>query len=263
MSGGISWHALNSACGIYKALNLCIIFHCRSEATAFFYCGVNSNMKIVRYQFCNGVHLIIRHTHYPADITNCGSGLQGTESDYLCHMVCSVLFGNIVDYLLPPFVTEVYIKVGHRHSLGIQKTLKDKVVFHRVDIGYTYAISGNRACARASAGTYGNIPALCKINKVPYDKIVIRVAHFIHGFEFVIKSFYIRFGRIFAVAFFHSLKAFHFEILKVVHIIRGCKIRKFRITELKIKVTHIGNLGGVFHSLGNIEEKRKHFFLTL
>ena len=166
MCRGISRHTLNPACRVNKPSNILALLNRRFKLLTSFDSLVNSYVQAVRYHLRNCVNSVIRQAHNSADVTNGRPRLQGTEGHNLRNVVGTVFFGYIVDNLLPSFVAEVNIKVGHRHSFRIEKALKNQVVFHRVKVGYSDTVRRKRACAGASAGAYGNIPAFCKSNEI-------------------------------------------------------------------------------------------------
>ena len=82
-------------------------------------------------------HLIsepIRLVLNPRYISNhrlCG---HGTEGDDLRDRFSTIGICHIFDHLIAAIHTEINVKVGHRYTLGIQKSLKQQIVGQGVDI---------------------------------------------------------------------------------------------------------------------------------
>ena len=117
-------------------------------------------------------------------------------------MIRAVFVYNIVDDLTPALEAEVNVKVGHTDSLGIQKSLKEQVILHRVNASYAYAVGADACSTRASAGADGDAHALCVANEIVDYQVVIRVAHFVDYAELVFETVNILLRRGIAVAFF-------------------------------------------------------------
>ena len=215
-------------------------------------------MKIIRHKLGNGVNCGIRHTHCPAYISYSRLCCKSTESNDLSHMVCAVFLRYIIYNFTSSYITKINVKVRHRHPFRVQKSFKKKIIFHRVKVRNFHTICRNRAGTRTSAGTYGNTFAFGKRNKIGYNKIVVGIAHFFNRFKLIVKAVVILFRRIFAVPFFHTLLAKHFEIFKMVHIIRRLVIRQFGVTELKIKVAHIADNLGIVYRFGRVGKNLPH-----
>ena len=213
--------------------------------------------------FYNRINPCIRHTHNSADITQSRLCLKCAECYNLCNMVCTVFLGYIFYNLTPAFVAKIYVKIGHRHTLRIEKTLKNKVVFHRVKVGYSDTVSSKRTCTRTSARTYRNILAFGKTHKILNYQIIIRIPHFVYGFKLIFKAVNVALRHRFTVSFVKTLVAHLPEKLKMVHIIRRCKIRKFCVAEFKIEVARICNFLSIFYCTRSVTEQFRHLAFTL
>ena len=70
-------------------------------------------MKIIWHKLGNSVNSSIRHTHRPAYIPDCSFGGKCTESNDLCHMVCTVFLRYIINNFAPSDIAKIYIKIRH------------------------------------------------------------------------------------------------------------------------------------------------------
>src|SRR5699024_5737823 len=86
-------------------------------------------------------------------------GFHGTEGNNLRNFVFAPSLSGVLDHLTTAAVIEVDIDIGCRGSLWVQKSLKQQVVFNRVDIGNGQGISHQstrcRTTARADPNTDG------------------------------------------------------------------------------------------------------------
>src|SRR5690625_7768071 len=100
------------------------------------------------------------------------------------HLIPAVLLHHIVDHPLASVVVKVDIDIRHRDPLRAQKTLKQKVVLQRIDVGDPDAISHHRASCRPTSLTdkYSHLPVCCnevlddqdiasQANRVPEHKL--------------------------------------------------------------------------------------------
>ena len=115
-------------------------------------------------------------------------------------MVGAVFFNNIVYNFASAFITEINIEIGHTDALGIEESLEQQAVFHRIDAGYTDSIGGYTARSRTSAGADGYIAAARMIYEIVDYKIIVDIAHAADDRELVVEALLILLGDIFAVA---------------------------------------------------------------
>ena len=78
----------------------------------------------IRYQFgqCIGFHQW--QIHYTCYVFDTHLGGHGTIGNDLRYLVLAIFFHHIIDHFLTAFIIEVRIDIGHRLTIGIQKTLK-------------------------------------------------------------------------------------------------------------------------------------------
>ena len=91
--------------------------------------------------------------------------------------VASVALGHVPDDLVAAVVREIDVHVGHRDAFGIQESLEQQSVSHRVDIGDAQAVGGQRARGRAATGSHRD-PLLARVaDEVPDDQEVAGESH--------------------------------------------------------------------------------------
>ncbi len=121
------------------------------------------------HKLCNGVHRAVGNVHYAPHIADDAARGKRAEGDDLRHVVGAVFADYVVDYLLPPLIAKIDIKIRHGNTLRIQKAFKQQVILDGIDIGNAHAVRGKAARAGAAPGPYGDPSAFCVIDKVVYD----------------------------------------------------------------------------------------------
>ena len=140
MSGSVARHTLNTARHINKLLCFGAAFIEGFKLRRDFERAVNGNFQFVRYLLCNGIHCRIRQAENTANVAYRRARRKSSERYYLRHVVISVFLDNIIYDLLTSDIAKVNVKVGHTDPFGIEKTLKQQVIFHRVNSGYADAV---------------------------------------------------------------------------------------------------------------------------
>ena len=103
-------------------------------------------------------------------------------------MVTAVLLSYIVDYSLSFFVAKIHIKVRHTYPFRVEKSFKNQIVLHRVNVCDAYAVSAQTGGAAAPAGAYRYIVTLGIVYKIVNYKIVINKAHFCYNAYLVFQA---------------------------------------------------------------------------
>ncbi len=57
--------------------------------------------------------------HLSPDVADDGSRKHGPESDYLRHILLSILLRHVIYHLLPSLETKIYINIRQTYSLGV------------------------------------------------------------------------------------------------------------------------------------------------
>ena len=222
-------------------------------------CFVDGHVKLKRDCLGDGIRLGIAHTHGPGNISYSLLCLHGSEGDYLGNSALAVLSGNIVDYLLAAFITEVYIYIGHADPFRIEETLKNQIVPDRVNVGYLKAVGHNGAGCRSSARAYHNAVCLGVVYEIPYNQEIFNISHGFYGVQLVVQSFVKLRSRVFSVSFVKARLTELSQIFVVVLAFGSFEFRQMVLAEFKVKIAGIGHQLRVIHSLRQICKDFSHF----
>ena len=200
------------------------------------------------------VYLRIRNIQYAAHVLYGGTCGKRSERDYLGDVVRAVFFNDIIDYFSPALVTEVDVKVRHRHALGIQESFEEKVILHRINICDTDAIRNYTARSGASSGSHRDSLGLREAYEIKDYEVVIRIAHAVHDTELIVKSLFVLCEFIFresGVSLLKACRGERAEILRVIPAVRHLKMRQLCDAEFKFHITAFCNECRVVYSLGH------------
>ena len=152
--------------------------------------------RVLRHHLGEPVDLAIGHLQDAADVAQHRAGLQRTEGDDLADLVAAVLLLDVADHLLAAVLAEVDVEVGHRHAVGIEKTLEQQGEAQRIDIGDGRRIGDQRARARAAAGPDRDPLRLGPFDEVGNDQEVAGEFHLLDDAELEIQPLAILLDRI-------------------------------------------------------------------
>ena len=178
-------------------------------------------------------------------------------------MIGAVFVNDVFDYFAPALIAEIHVKIGHTDTLGIEKSFKKKIIFHRVNSRYSDTVGGNTSCARASARSYGNTLGFCVSDKIMNYQEIIDITHFVDDVKLIIQPVKILLGRIVAVVAVHSGNALLLKPFKMISAVGNFKMRKLRVAELKVVIALFGNYTCIFNSLRYMGKKLPHLLLAL
>ena len=139
--------------------------------------AVNGHADGKGHVFGNAVHLGVGKTHDTSNIADGLSCRHRAKGHDLRHMVFAVFFGYIFDDLAAALVAEIHVKIGHAHALRVEKTLKQKSVFYRVDVGNAKCERCKAACTRTASGADRNALTLGMRNKIVDNEVIFGVSH--------------------------------------------------------------------------------------
>ena len=169
-------------------MDLFLLFVGLSKLRIHFQGPVYGHIQLRRDHFCDHVHLGIGHIQHTAHIPDHTPGSQGTKSNDLHHPVLAILFHHIIDHFLAPFKAKVHVNIRHRYTLRIQKTLKKKIIFDRIQPGDPQRIGYQASGCRTPSRPHHNIMIPGIFNKIPYDQEIIHIAHVSDGIQFVLQA---------------------------------------------------------------------------
>ena len=187
VNGNVTRHALQCHGGIDQlTVFVCII-------VKLFQLGqlkrmLQGNAQLCGHGFGNGVHLSIRHAHGSAAIADGGTRSKRTKGNDLRHVFPAVPLCHVINDLVTAVIAEININIGHADAFGIEKTLKQQIIANGIHVGNAQRKRHKRACARASAGSYGNAAALGKAHVVLHDQKIIGISHLHDDVKLVLDS---------------------------------------------------------------------------
>ena len=123
----------------------------------------------------------ILHTGHILDTVLSGHCAVG---DNMGTVLVSVLIHYPLQHLASSIVLEVGIDIRQRDTVGVQETLEQQVVFQRIQLGDSQAISYHTTSGRATSWSYPHIQVLTgRIDKVLHNKEVSRETHRLHDVQ--------------------------------------------------------------------------------
>ena len=97
--------------------------------------AIEGHLRIEGNEFGELVDETIGETQHATDVAHHRFGRHGAVGDDLCHLVTTVARGHVFYDFIAAVHAEVDVEIGHRHALGIEETLEQKIVFERVEFG--------------------------------------------------------------------------------------------------------------------------------
>ena len=186
-------------------------------------------------------------------------------------MAGTVFFNHILHDPASTFIIKININIGHTHTIRIQETLKQQIVFNRVYIGDPQTIGYHRTSGRTPTRPNGNIQITGFPNKIFYNQKVARITRFFNNIQFEVNAFFdvlsefgISFfgsliGKVPQVRIFPSLAAI-FIVFRIFELFRNVKFGKQNITSQFKRFYLIYNFLNVVNSLRNILKEIFHLF---
>ena len=93
----------------------------------------------------------------------------------------TILVHNPFQHLTTTIIIKVGINIRQRDTVGVKETLKQQVVFQRVDLGDTQAIGHHATCCRTTTRTHHDAQLIAgRIDEVLHDEKVARETHGLH-----------------------------------------------------------------------------------
>ena len=176
-------------------------------------------------------------------------------------MIPSIPPGNVFDHLAPAFIVEVDIQIGHGDSLRIEESLKQQIVFERIDGGDVKRIGDDGARAAAASGADENAVRLGEMHIVPDDQEVIDIAHALNDAELVIQPLLciLAVGRVALPKTFFAKPA---KVCRRVAFALGQRVfGQMDGFEIEFHMAALGDLYGVFDGVVQLGKDPAHFLL--
>ncbi len=125
----------------------------------------------------------IQHACHIPDRRSCR---HRSKSDDMCNLRFSIFFNHIIDHALASVIIKIDIYIRHRYPLGIQESLKQQIIFQRIDVGYTGAIGYNRTCCRPTSRPNKYIHIAGGRNEILYNQKVSGKTHFFDDIQLMV-----------------------------------------------------------------------------
>ena len=168
-------------CRIDQPLDLRVILVHLAQIRAHFQSQIQCHAKIIRHCLCDGIHIIVWHIHDASNVPDDALCLEGSKGDDLGHTVLAIFFNDIINDLTSAVEAEVDINIRHGYTFRVQKSLKQKIVTNRIDIGDTGRIGHQTSGCTASSRSYWDMMCSGIIDKIPDDQKIIHISHLLDG----------------------------------------------------------------------------------
>ena len=119
MGGRMAGQAFQTQGGVDEALGVLLLLVGLPQVRVHFQRFFDGDAQFCRYHLGNAVHIRIGHGQSTAHILDGRPCRHGTKGDDLGHVFLAIFSNHIIDDLLPSFVAEVDINIGHADTLGI------------------------------------------------------------------------------------------------------------------------------------------------
>ena len=269
MHTDVSRHAFELLCHLDHGLDVFFLAHALVQhglqlervvvLVAFFlhFRRIRQGVRHTRFsgnQLRDAVAEGVAHVHDTAHVTNRRLGSHGAKSGDLADGVFAVLFLHIVDHPVAIGLAEVDIEVGHRNPLGVQETLKQQVVFQRVQIRDLEGVGHQRTGARPPTRAHGAAIVLGPLNEVTHNEKVPGEPHLEDGAQLKLQALYVTRPLFVAPclvrvqvleALFQTFKRGKAEILLRRHAVGRRESRQLRFAQHQRQTAALGNFYGV------------------
>ena len=183
------------------------------------------------------------------------------------------LLGHILDDAVAVLLAEVDVYIRRVYALGVQKALKEQVVFNRVDFGDAKGVGHKTSCCRAAARPHRAAIVFCILDEIGNNEKIGRKLHLRDHLDFVFKPFAVDRGALveiigmglpdFSKPLFKARAAHLLEIALVDFAFGRGESGEFVFTQGYFKIAALGNGYGVFEGLGHRGESPLHFIRRL
>ncbi|OQA30784.1 MAG: hypothetical protein BWY57_02651 [Betaproteobacteria bacterium ADurb.Bin341] len=207
-----------------------------------------------------------------ADIAHHRLRRHGAEGGDLAHRFSTVTLADIFDDTPTVVLTEIDVKVGHRHPLRVQKTLKQQGIGEWIKVGNAEAVGDQRTGAGTAPRPDRNAVVLGPVDEIGDDQEIPWKAHLDDGLALEIEPRFI-FGALFLAQrrigiqlgqpFFQTFFRQIDKILVKAHAVRCREIRQEILAQRQLDIAALGDFQSVFQRLRQIGKERGHFGLTL
>ena len=209
----------------------------------------------------------VAHVQHAAHVADGRARGHGAEGGDLADGVAAVQLLHVVDDAVAVGLAEVHVEVGHGHTLGVEETLEQQVVFQRVQVRDLEHVGHQRAGARSAARTHGTAVELGPLDEVAHDEEVARKAHLEDGADLELQSLDIALALGLALggvgiemdqAFLQSRKGLLAEELVHGHAFGHGEVGQLRLAQHQRQAAATRDFHGVGDGAGNVGKQRLH-----
>ena len=148
---------------------------------------IGQRPRLHRHHAGDAVNVAVAHAQTPANIAEGSLGAQGSESDYLRHLVPAVAVYDEAQHFVPPVILKVHVDVRHFFAFEIEEAFEHQAVFQRVHFRDSQAVQHD-AGGRAPPDPEQYSPLTHERNDVPHDQEIIGEAGLFHHFQLVLHA---------------------------------------------------------------------------
>ena len=169
----------------------------------------------VRNVTLNLVHLGQRNLLHTPHIGNGRLGRHRAVSDDVRHLFLAVFLCHPVQYALAAIIIEVHVNIGQRDTVGVEETLKQQVVFQRIQVCDFQAIGHHRTSRRTTSRPDRNTQFFTRrTNIVAHDKEVARETHRFHHVQLKLDALDLLLGEVLAITLFCTIPSQFGQIIR-------------------------------------------------
>ena len=179
------------------------------------------------------------------------------------HFFGTVFLGHIVQHRSAAVIVKIGVNIWQRNTVRVQKSLKQQVILHRVNLGDAQAVGHCRSSGRSTAGTNGAAQFGGHANVVLHNQEVTRETHVLDGFQLKVDSFavlLIEFGPSFLSALINQITQ---VIVLIVKAVGQREIGQDRRMVNAVDLHLVQNLVGVLQGFRDVGEHLIHLLLCL
>ena len=129
-------------------------------------CFCQCHTDFERNQFRHPIGEPIRLALHPSHVTYHRLSRHRAERNDLRNTLPTISFSDVVNDLIPSLHAKVHVKIRHRHTIWIQKTLKEQVIFDGIEIRDTQYVRHQRTRTGTAPGTNRDVILFCPLDKI-------------------------------------------------------------------------------------------------
>ena len=177
MGGCVAGHPLKASGSIDELFHPFIALVHLLQLRGHLQCVLQGDVRRGGHQLRHRIGFRVAEVERTAHIPDGTTGSHRAKGDDLGNMVSAIFPRHIVNDLLPPFLTEIGIKIRHADPLRVQKPFKNQGILHGVNFCDMQAIRSDGGCAGATAGAHRDSLFLSIANEIPDNEIVVYITH--------------------------------------------------------------------------------------